>query len=217
MKKLTLTTIALAVAISAFSQGTIAINNRETGVLLAPVYGVIPGAEGEQRTGNTATGLPTGNQNYGSAAALTGSGFTFALFGGSSDGNLQLLGTTVFRTSATTAGFVVAGSPTVMVPGVPAGGSARLQVRAWDNKGGTITDWDAAFAASRTGGTSAGLSAIFSSAPLGGTSPSGSIFLTPAALYGMESFNLTIVPEPSTIALGILGGLGTLVLLRRRK
>jgi hypothetical protein len=217
MKKLTLTTIALAVAVSAFSQGTIQINNREAGVLVAPVYNVIPGREGEQLSGNTATGLPVGSQTYGGATLLSGTGFTFALFGGSSDGNLQFAGQTTFRTG-TGAGLTIAGSPTVMIPGVPAGSTARLQVRAWDNLGGTVTTWDQALANSRAGVSAAGVSAIFTSRALGGIDPDdGAIVLPPTALFGMESFNLTMVPEPSTIALGILGGLGTLVLIRRRK
>jgi len=218
MKKLTLTTIALLVAISAFPQGQITLNNREAGVLVAPVYGVIPGAELEQRTGNTSTGLPQGSQNYGGAPLLGGSGFTFALWGGASDSSLQQAlattggNTTSFRTGATPTGFTLAGSPVVQIPGVPAGQTARLQVRVWDNMGGTITSWDAALAARVATGTSA----IFTSRTLGGTAPDGSIFIPPTALFGMESFNL-VVPEPSTIALGILGGLGTLVLIRRRK
>jgi len=217
MKKLTLTTIALALAVSAFSQGTIAINNRETGNLLAPVFGVVPGSERTQLSGNNSAGIPAGTQNYNGAAALSGTGFTFALFGGSSDGNLQLLGTTTFRTG-TGAGFTIAGSPTVMVPGVPAGGVARLQVRAWDNRGGTVTTWQDALASNATGGSAAGQSAIFNSRQLGGTDAGGTIFLTPTALFGMESFNLLApVPEPSTIALGILGGVGALVLFRRRR
>jgi hypothetical protein len=220
MKKLTLTTIALLVAISAFPQGQITLNNREAGVLLAPIYGVIPGRETEQLRGNTATGLPTGNQTYGAAPLLGGSGFTFALWGGASDSSLQQAlatttgNTTSFRTGATPTGFTLAGSPVVQIPGVPAGQTARLQVRVWDNMGGTITSWDAALAA----GTATGTSAIFTSRTLGGTAPDGSIFIPPTALFGMESFNLAVpVPEPSTIALGILGGLGTLVLIRRRK
>jgi hypothetical protein len=33
----------------------------------------------------------------------------------------------------------------------------------------------------------------------------------------VQTFTITPVPEPSTIVLGLLGGLGAMVLLRRRK
>lgn len=210
MKKLALTTIALALAVSAFAQGTIAINNRVAGSFLAPVYGVIPEAPAEQRQGQSSIGIPSGTTSYGSAPLLSGTGFTFALFGGPSAGNLQFAGLTTFRTG-TGAGYTIAGSPTVMIQGVPAGSTAQLQVRAWDNRGGTILSWEQALSS----GTASGQSAIFTSRPLGGIDPTGGIVLPPDALYGMQSFNL--VPEPSTIALSILGGIGALVLFRRRK
>jgi|SwirhirootsSR2_FD_contig_91_518349_length_1484_multi_2_in_0_out_0_1 hypothetical protein len=215
MKRLALTTIALALAVNAFAQGTIAINNRVSGTFLAPVYGVIPGSEAEQRSGQSSIGIPAGGQSYGSAPLLSGTGFTLALFGGPNASSLQFAGQTTFRTG-TGAGYVIAGSPTVMIPGVPAGQTATLQVRAWDNANGTVADWTAALAR-KANGLAQGQSAIFTSRALGGIDAGGGIVLPPDALYGMESFNLTSVPEPSTIALGILGGLGTLVLFRRRK
>jgi len=84
----------------------------------------------------------------------------------------------------------------------------NYQFRAWDNQGGTLTSWSQVMAGG--GSIPGGTSDIFVfTAPLalgGGTPP-----LT----TGIRSFNLTVVPEPSLIALGALG-LGAL-LFRRRK
>jgi hypothetical protein len=208
MKKLALTTIALALAAGAFAQGTISFQNFVTAQLRAPVYGPEPGNPSARITGNTSTGIPAGGAVY-NGQGLSGTAFTVELWGGAlgtAESSLQKLDFTFFRTGGGT-GLVV--GKTTMVPGVQAGERATFQLRAYDNGGGAITSWDNA--------TTRGRSDVFSpTAPLGGTDTSGGVFLTPAGLFGLTSFNLQ-VPEPSTIALGILGGLGTLVLIRRRK
>jgi hypothetical protein len=90
-----------------------------------------------------------------------------------------------------------------------------FQVRVWDTKGGTINSWTEALNAWNAGQIALGWSDLFSVPyPLGGTQnpPNQQI-----NMQGLQSFNLTmVVPEPSTIALGILGA-GCLFLLRRRK
>jgi hypothetical protein len=60
-----------------------------------------------------------------------------------------------------------------------------------------------------------GESAPVNIAGLGGVNPTtGAIVPTPD-LSGLQSFNLRVVPEPSTIALGVLGAAA--LLYRRRK
>jgi hypothetical protein len=92
------------------------------------------------------------------------------------------------------------------VPGVAGGTSAQFLVRAWD---AAFADYDAA-----VGGQGlAGESPIWEQATGGGGSPPG----PPASTVEfIPSFGVAVVPEPSAIALGLLGA-GALLLLRRRK
>jgi hypothetical protein len=110
---------------------------------------------------------------------------------------------TTFRSGAAASFFV---NPLdVTVPGIAAGESATVVVRAWLG-----ASYDTAAA---TG--TAGQSAPLTIAGLGGVNPTtGAIVPTPD-LAGLQSFNLVTIPEPSTIALGVLGAAA--LLYRRRK
>jgi hypothetical protein len=99
-------------------------------------------------------------------------------------------------------GFFSAG--TVQVTGVAGGAQAALQVRAWD---GAFATYEAAVAANGKFGKSSVLTLALGGA---GSPPS-----TPANLTGLSSFTLTQVPEPGTLALGVLGAAA--LFLRRRK
>ena len=186
MKKLALIAVAsLMAGTFAFAQGTVNFNNRVVGSVVAPVYG------------------PDG------VTGLEGPGYTAQLFGGaagSAEGSLvAITPTTTFRTGAG-AGFIVAAG-SVTVPGVVGGASAALQLRVWENAGGTITSYADAIAS----GSLYGSSAVFDSLPLGDLTASPPT--TPPNLVGLQSFNL--VPEPSTYALLALGAAA--FLFRRRK
>jgi hypothetical protein len=111
-----------------------------------------------------------------------------------------------FRTG-TGAGYWNAGADsTRILPGIAAGSEVWLQVRAWDSTAGATYDL------AKAAGGLYGDSAIFRVPVTGGGGvPPGS----PAAMLGLTSFTLTQVPEPSTIALGVIGGLA--LFLRRRK
>jgi len=87
---------------------------------------------------------------------------------------------------------------TVDVPGIAPGGNATFRVRAWQT---ALGNFDAA-------ATARGESQDFSVAVGGGTLP-------PANLTTLQAFNVTVIPEPSVLALGVLGGAA--LLLRRRK
>jgi len=220
MKKVLLVTSGLLLALGAFGQGVINFNNRVTGSVIAPIFGVDPSDPHTLKQGNPASynpaPVPTGTQNYGQAAPLQGAGFTASLWAANTtlaDDQLQSIATAPFRvtTSATLWGFWQPPSgaqPTV--PGVVGGGAdrAKFQVRVWDNRGGTITSWAQVLA---DDSVARGWSTIFVvNAPLGQVG-------TPPNLVGLEGFNLyTPVPEPSVIALGVLGA-GCLFMLRRRK
>jgi hypothetical protein len=103
----------------------------------------------------------------------------------------------VFRTGLG-AGFVPRGI-TVVVPGSPPGVGVWVQMRAWDNAGGTLMTYEAA----RTTGSRFGKSNIIIVGPLGSEYPNGSPPYLDPFLIGLQPFSL--VPEPSTIALGLLG------------
>jgi hypothetical protein len=116
-----------------------------------------------------------------------------------SGGNLTALTpTTTFRQSPAAAKPFLS-AVVLDVPGTTPGGSATFVLRAWVGA-------DFASAAQK------GESAPFTVAGLGGTPASGPP-LTPPNLNGLQSF--PIVPEPSTIALGVLGAAA--LLIRRRK
>ena len=178
----------------------------------APVYGVDPNNPSEIRRGNTASGLPAGTQTYG-GPLLAGTGFTVAIYLGNDPASTianntpPTLGTSAFRTGGG-AGFMF--TLTATDPTRPAGtAGVQYQFRAWDNVGGTLTSWAQVIAAggSIAGGTSDVY--VFDS-PIGPDTVPGPF------TYGIRSFQLTVVPEPSLIALGAIG-LGALLLLRRRK
>src|SRR5437899_2952436 len=93
--------------------------------------------------GNTASGTPAGTQIY-SGALLAGTGFTAQLFAGptnATEAELKALQPTAsFRTSDG-AGFVVAPPFTVTVPNILEGELAQMRLRVWNNRSGTVTNW----------------------------------------------------------------------------
>jgi hypothetical protein len=133
-----------------------------------------------------------------------GAGYTAQLFlaSGSPDQWLALTPATVFRTDVPAASFYVVdpGTP-VTVPGFAPQSTAPLVLRAWDTASGS-------YASAVLSGTS-GESAIANIVLGGGTLP-------PTNLEGLQGFQMVTVPEPSTIAFGLLGA-GALLLRRRRK
>jgi len=133
---------------------------------------------------------------------LAGTAFFAQLYAGPDAGSLAPIGAAVnFRTGAG-AGFVTAADLSRAIATVAPGATAQVQVRAWRASDGAT--YDAAVAA----GGHYGFSNVFTVATGGsGTPPS-----LPANLVGLQSFSL--IPEPSTIALGALGAAA--LLLRRR-
>jgi len=89
---------------------------------------------------------------------------------------------------------------------------ATLQLRVWDNMGGTVNDWATAESLWLSGQIAAGKSPLFNSLPLGGAGEPPSL---PPNLVGLQSFNIYYVPEPGTLALLGLGALGLMVFRRK--
>jgi hypothetical protein len=214
MKKALLVLVAGLMTASAYAQnGNIIFANRNVptlsgtgggngnGTYNVPIweYNALPGVQ----TGNGAGDLP--------------GGVTVGLF---QAGSTTPLATTLLRTDANSQFFATSATP-VDIPGVAPGQTASLVVRAWQG---------ASLAAAKAPGSTlqyldetvpgaAGLA--FTSRPLGGTPPQPGSTPVPTPNmtgWGPEDgtgFEMTIVPEPSTIALAAVG-VGAL-LLRRRK
>jgi hypothetical protein len=135
---------------------------------------------------------------------LNGSGFMAQLYAGTSADSLQAVGNPApFRTGTGAGYWNPTAAPSTealrVVNGIAGGANAFVQVVAWDVASG------ATYAAAGIKGASP----VFQVALGGAGNPPS----TPAVLTGLQSFSL--VPEPSTIALGLLGAAA--LLLRRRK
>jgi len=111
-----------------------------------------------------------------------------------------------FRTGAA-AGYITATA--LNVQGATAGVAIQVQMRAWSRNGGAT--YEEAYTAATTGGMAAtvklGSSNIFEVTP---TTPPA----VGAPLVGLTAFSIDYIPEPSVLALGLLGGVA--FLLRRR-
>jgi hypothetical protein len=232
MRKNLLVVALLMSAFGAFGQGTVNFNNRltsgsppDTGPVVAPFFDVNPANPFERKSGNPTSDwngtsgpspIPTGTQTY-AGAPLVGTGFTVTLWAANAqqpDDALVLISTTTMttRSQLNFKGFINAPSIAPVVPGAAGNTSdrAKFEIRVWDNKGGTITSWQQVLLA-QNNNVARGMSGILTiDSPLGvGSTPS-------PTLQNLRSFQLFVVPEPSVIALGVLGA-GCLFLLRRRK
>jgi hypothetical protein len=95
-------------------------------------------------------------------------------------------------------------------------GNAMFQVRGWTTAYGT--DYESGLARGDVSGglNKVGKSAVFRATGIKDPNAIPTPLADPITTYGVVGFALTPVPEPSAIALGLLGA-GTLLLLRRRK
>jgi hypothetical protein len=133
-----------------------------------------------------------------------GAAYLGQLYAGPVGGALAPIGTSVaFRNdgSGNPTGYIVAGK--VLVPTVAEGAKASVVFKAWEAAGG------ATFEAAQASGKLYGQS-IMLEITTGGDNLSPPA--VPSPLTGLTSFSL--IPEPSTLALGMLGAAA--LLLRRR-
>jgi len=156
-------------------------------------------AQGQITFNNRVAGVVDARVTYDASAGPlagqgVGAGYTAQLFGGPENtapaALTALVPSTTFRTSSAAAQGYVNGV-VVDVPGIGPGLKATVVMRVFDS-----------------GGLQQGTSAPITITLGGGTLP-------PANLEGLQPFTAGIIPEPSTIALAVLG-IGAL-LLRRRK
>jgi hypothetical protein len=205
MKKMIIVAALFAASVGAYAQGVVYFNNYITGTLQTYVYGVETTDATVQVVGSTSADYPTGTATY-TGTKLSGTGYSAQLWGASATNATFTV--TTNGTTAVTLNFrsgsgvgKILNPVNVAVQGVASGSSAVLQLRVWDNSGGTITSYDSAI--------TKGTSGYISVSSLGG----GTVQVP--NLVGLTSFSLTTVPEPATIALGVIGAAA--LLLRRRK
>lgn len=192
MKKLLILSVTMAATIGALAQGTVNFANAGAGGLNARIFGT----DG--------------------ATPLAGTGYIAQLWAGSSATSMAPITPTATFGTGANAGYFFAGTRTI--PTVAAGSPCFFQVRVWAVGGGA--DWATASVTpgALVGGDFASVGGLRSTTPLGPyQSPNLTVPpSTPPNLLGLQSFSLYVVPEPTTIALGVLGLAGLLVLRRRK-
>jgi hypothetical protein len=176
--------------------------------IAATTFACAQGTIAFQSLGSSSAGPTTVNApvfNTDGLTLLSGAGFSVQLYAGPDDGSLAPIGSPIGFLSGPFAGYFD-GSDNLPVTGFAQGATPRLQVRAWDNQGGSVTSYESAMIR--------GASAAFTSPALGDDTAPYDPSTIPVP-QGLTSFSLALVPEPSVVALGILGAAA--VIFRRRK
>jgi hypothetical protein len=222
MKKTLILGALLAGAIGANAQGTVNFADQLTGFTMH-IYG--PQASDLEVQGNAANDVPVGSTVYDAGSAIggastgagLGNGFNVSveLYGAAGSGvalaNLQPLSQYSGRGGSKPGaiGLFVGNAITGTDTGIPgtASGPATVALYAWFNGGGSFPTLASAQAGGEWGDSGAVTLATLGNA--NGTPP------TTAPAIGVPSFSLvSSSPEPSTIALGVMGA--SAFLLRRR-
>jgi len=226
MKKSLIISALLAGASATFGQGTVNFGDHVVGSFIIHIYQPQVGATSTEIQGNTATDTPAGTTVYtgglvGGSSTGTGLGngndITVELYAAPgnvvSSGLSALSPVTQYITTASTksaaAGTFVAVSP-ASDPGIPntVSGGATVALVAWYNGGTGLTLSEA-----KAAGDAWGNSSLNYLSTLGGYIVGGAPGQPPP--LGVTSFSLVTTPEPSTIALGVIGAASFLI--RRRK
>jgi hypothetical protein len=227
-KALTIITITAGLAVTSQAQGLVNFNNSSAAGTKISINSVLGGA---------ATGLAAVSP---SAAAPT---YYYALFSSTSattvagSGSAAVIPTAAgvgdyafsdpnwtwdaYAQSGTTRGGQVTGSTSLAIPGIGGGSTGQFVILGWSsNIGSTVASLESFLAgtdagvqtgfvgeSSVTGALTLGNGAgITTPSPFGTTAP-----VTPGFVLGTVT-----VPEPTSIALGVMGGL-SLLALRRKK
>jgi hypothetical protein len=191
MKKVILLLASVLVGLSAYAQGTLDFNNKNNNTT-PPINAPVSLAGG---------------------ALLSGTDYFVQMFAGpagTAASALAAQGIPInFRTGAA-AGYFSGGS--VAITGVDFGATATVQIRAWAAASGAT--YAAAVAANGIYGSSTAFNVATPAYPDRTAPPP-----LPGSLIGLTSFSISsgtpIVPEPTTIALGLLGA--ALLFIRRRQ
>ena len=206
MKTLTATLLLLLTIVSSFGQGCLG-------------YSMYTGGAGkEKRVYGIDPSDPWSSLLGGPRVALAGDGYSAELFWGKVDAteaDLQPVegSVTGFKTSMPGTGMIV-GSSKLCLAGVQPGEKVTLQLRAWDNQGGTLKTWADLLHSSSA---ARGESVLIRNYELAGLDSNniphvGTGHLSSA---GLQSFGLHLVPEASPLLLTSFG-LIAVGLLRRK-
>jgi hypothetical protein len=226
MKK-TLTVMALlAGVVTGYSQGVINFQGNTTGFKqviynanpantgVSVTYGGYTVNELQGSTSTTPPESPTGTTVY-AGSLLTGTGYSAELLGAPAPATLaQLVPLTQSGGAAAILNFYTGGTPSGTISGsfpvvTASGVTEEIAIAAWNNEGGTVND----LATAQKDGDPWGISALSTITPATGANPA--TLMSTASDLNL-SFSLgTVVPEPSTIALGVMGA--SALLFRRRK
>lgn len=220
MKKTILSAIIIAgLTASVYGQGTVLANNQNN-------TGTYNGNGGQAFNPGTEVGSPTysslvtsnglfftldtaaqaGHNGYTAGSQMMGADFSFALFGGATaltatNPVTSLTGGAIAGDNGNWGQLIVSGSQTV--PNTSAASLLYLNIFVWE--GSTFLS----YAAALTGGDYTGTSGAFLNPSGGGPTPA-------STLSGMPDVLFAPVPEPSTLALAGLGGLASLMAIRRK-
>jgi hypothetical protein len=163
------------------------------------VYGPDPGNPFLSKTGNTASDSPAGIQSY-NGPGLLGSNYLAQLF--TAPGLNQSVASLVaqlpvdnFRNAGLLYPVPVFASN--LEPDSTAGATA--QVRVWDNSSGLYPRWEQAEAAWTSGLIAAGESLAFNI-----TDGIGGLVFVPTPLANLRSFNIYLIPEPTSVSITAL-------------
>ena len=209
MKKIIVSTLLAMATVASFAQGSISVGNG-INTTRFPIYGPQVGSETIQTVGSSSLSAPAGTTVY-TGGLLSGTRYKIEFWAGPSSATdfsgLTLITTTTFRTASGAATSLPNGlTQTVLgsVPGVVADAQARLGVRVWDTL-------------SEQGGAGYGFAGIRGQSPaLSLSSGLGGGLTTPPSWVG-QSFSLTVVPEPTSMALAGIGAASLLIFRRRNK
>jgi hypothetical protein len=235
MKKILITSLLSVGALGAYAQGALTFTDYDYGTIVTHIWSPSTVNPAAAIQGNTASDFPVGTQTYPNSqkiGGVNGTGLNYN-FGNQFTAQLEALGgattavplssllpvsqyTATLNTSAANGGAGNWHLATIANdPGIPGAGgtapTADYAVACWYNSGGTITT----LAAAKAAGVPWGESAEVVDASL--TAPS-SITGQPQGIPGDEkagSFSLTSVPEPSSIALGVMAA-GAFIARRRK-
>jgi hypothetical protein len=194
-------------------------------------FGVGVGAEGSDIPAGTQsgyTGVPLGGSATGGPSSTdygNGNLWSIELYAGagtlSSFSQLSEVANTssTFFTDPSVIGYAGLWNANVntagTITGVGNGSPATLAIAAWYNGGGMYTTYAAAVAASQPAGVSTLGTENVNGSP--NTPPDLPGPGNPGVVGGITSFSITTsIPEPSTIALGVIGASAFLMRLRRK-
>jgi hypothetical protein len=210
LKKFIVTAALMGVTAYSYGQGTVIFDTKAVGArVLYTVQG--DSAAPTPATGNSPVPAGLGTPFYGQLYAAAGT------VTAGNEGSLQAVGTRLaFRgggnPASSNAGFLQDTTP-VTLPTATPGGPATVQVRAW--VGAETYDAAKLLADANTIGSGAGWSPLLS---LSKTADPSNPTDLPGDLVGLQGFTFEVknIPEPSTVALGVLGT-AALLFARRRK